>query len=258
MTTPRVLPCLLLRGLGLVKTVKFRDPTYLGDPRNAVRIFNEREVDELIILDICATPKNLSPNFELIREIASEAFMPVAYGGGIRSIEDAQRILSLGVEKIVVNTQAVEDPAFVRQAAQLFGNQSVVVCMDVKRDIWGRQAVHTHGGRKRSRFTPVAFAQEMEAMGAGEIVVNSIDRDGTMQGYDIDLIRSVTQKVNVPVMACGGAGKLDDCVRAVREGGASAVAAGSMFVFYGEHRAVLISYPTQETLRGLFREERQG
>jgi imidazole glycerol-phosphate synthase subunit HisF len=255
MIMPRVLPCLLLRGLGLVKTVKFRDPTYLGDPRNVVRIFNEREVDELVLLDISATPENHPPNFELIREIVSEAFMPVAYGGGIRNVEDAQRILALGVEKIVVNTYGIEDPTFVGRAAQLFGSQSVVVCMDVKRDLWGRQAVYSQGGRKRSRFTPVAFAQEMEAMGAGELVVNSIDRDGTMQGYDIDLIKSVTEKVKVPVIACGGAGNLDDCVRAIREGGASAVAAGSIFVFYGEHRAVLISYPTQDTLRSLFREE---
>ena len=259
MISTRVLPCLLLKGQGLVKTVRFRDPVYVGDPRNAVRIFNEREVDELLILDITATSENRPPKFELIREIVSEAFMPVAYGGGIRNVEDAQRILALGVEKIVVNTYGIEDPSFVGKAAQLFGSQSVVVCMDVKHDWRGKQAVYSNGGRKRSRFAPVAFAQEMEANGAGELIVNSIDRDGTMQGYDIDLIKSVTDKVNVPVIACGGAGNLDDCVRAIRDGGASAVAAGSMFVFYGEHRAVLISYPTQDTLRRLFaEEERQG
>jgi imidazole glycerol-phosphate synthase subunit HisF len=248
----RLLPCLLLKGRGLVKTKKFRDPVYLGDPRNVVRIFNEREVDELVILDITATPEGHPPQFDLIREIVSEAFMPVAYGGGIRSLEDAKKMLSLGVEKVVVNTYAVERPEFVREAADLFGSQSVVVCMDVKSDFWGRKMAYTHGGRKRSRYDPVELALEMEARGAGELVVNSIDRDGVMQGYDIDLIRSVAQKVTVPVIACGGAGKLEHCAQAVAEGGAAAAAAGSIFVFHGEHRAVLISYPPRAILKNLF------
>jgi imidazole glycerol-phosphate synthase subunit HisF len=253
--TTRVLPCLLLKGLGLVKTVRFRDPTYLGDPRNAVRIFNERDVDELILLDISATSENRPPRFDLIREIVSEAFMPVAYGGGVRNIEDASTILSLGVEKIVVSTYAVENPEFVRHAADKFGSQSVVVCLDVKRDFWGRQVVYTRNGRKSSGYSPVAFAQQMQSLGAGELVINSIDRDGTMKGYDIDLIKSITEKVAVPVIACGGAGNLQHCAQAVKEGGASAVAAGSLFVFYGEHRAVLISYPAQNELRLLFGEQ---
>jgi imidazole glycerol-phosphate synthase subunit HisF len=249
---PRVMPCLLLRGSGLVKTVKFKDPTYLGDPRNAVKIFNEKEVDELILLDITATPEQRQPRFDLVQEIVSEAFMPVAYGGGIRTIEDARRMLQLGVEKIVVCTRAIEDPAFVTAAADLFGSQSVVVCLDVRRTLLGRYEAYTHGGRTRTRRDPVSLAEEMAGRGAGEIVVNSIDRDGTMAGYDVALVRSVSSAVNVPVIACGGAGSVEHLAEAVRLGGASAVAAGSMFVFQGRHRAVLISFPAQADLRTAF------
>ena len=167
MIAARVLPCLLIRGTGLVKTVRFKDPTYVGDPRNAVRIFNEKEVDELVILDINATLRNQAPQRDLIQEIVSEAFMPVAYGGGLRTIEDARSILSLGVEKIVVCTHAIENPSFVREAARVFGSQSVVVCLDVKRGIFGKYEVYTHGGRKRAHVAPVACARQMEAAGAG-------------------------------------------------------------------------------------------
>ena len=245
MNTTRVIPCLLLSGLGLVKTVKFKDPKYVGDPRNAVKIFNEKEVDELVILDIKATPEETRPQFEIVREIVSEAYMPVAYGGGIRSVEDARTMLQLGVEKVVMNTAAVEDVTLVRNAAQEFGSQSVVVCMDVKRSFTGRYELYTHGGRKNTKLDPVTFAKRMEDTGAGEIIVNSIDRDGTMVGYDLELTRSITSVVRIPVIACGGAGKLDDFRCAVSEGGASAVAAGSLFVFHGKHRAVLINYPVQ-------------
>lgn len=245
---PRVIPCLLLSGVGLVKTTQFKNPKYLGDPRNTVRIFNEKEVDELILLDIRATPENREPQFALIREIVSEAFMPIAYGGGLRTIAECQRVLSTGVEKVVLNTTAATSPGLVTEAAEIFGRQSVVVSMDVKRRVLGRYEVMTHGGRRRTRTDPVQYAKRSQDLGAGELMVNSIDRDGTMAGYDVDLLSSVTDAVTVPVIAAGGAGSVSDLAHAVREGGASAVAAGSMFVFHGPHRAVLISFPSSEVL----------
>lgn len=249
MILPRVMPCLLLKGTGLVKTTRFKDPTYVGDPRNAVRIFNEREVDELVILDITATPENHPPKFDLIREIVSEAFMPVAYGGGIRSLEDARRILALGVEKIVIGAYAVENPEFIREASAVLGSQSVLACIDVKRGLFGKYEVYTHSGRKRTGLNPVEFARQMERTGAGEIVVNSIDRDGAMSGFDLEIVKSISSAVSVPVIASGGAGKIEHFREAIDTGGASAVAVGSLFVFQGRHRAVLISYPDQATLR---------
>lgn len=254
MVPVRVMPCLLLKGQGLVKTVRFKDPTYVGDPRNAVRIFNEKEVDELVILDILATPEGRRPRFDLIEEIVSEAFMPVAYGGGIRDIEDAARVLALGVEKVVLCTRAVEAPSFLREAAERFGSQSVVACLDVKKRLLGGYEVYTRGGRKGSGRDPVAAARLMEEMGAGEIVIQSVDRDGTQSGYDLELVRQVAGAVNIPVVAAGGAGKVEDFRRAVREAGASAVAAGSLFVFKGKHRAVLITYPEPAVLEALFSE----
>lgn len=248
----RVIPCLLLRNRGLVKTAKFRDPKYVGDPINAVKIFNEKEVDELVFLDITATVEGRKPPFKTISEIASECFMPLAYGGGIRTIDDIREIFALGVEKIVINSHALEDPSFIRSAADTFGSQSIVASIDARRGLLGRYEVYTCGGRKAGRVDPVAFARRMEEMGAGEIFLNSIDRDGTMQGYDIDLIRRVSEAVSIPVIGCGGAGKLGDFVEAVGKGGASAVSAGSMFVFQGKHRAVLISYPDYRELELLF------
>jgi cyclase len=252
MITPRVIPCLLLKGRGLVKTIKFKNPIYVGDPRNTVKIFNEKEVDELFILDISATVEKQNPQFDLIREIVSEAFMPVAYGGGIRNTDDAKSLFALGLEKIVVNTYAVENPAFIQESANLFGSQSVVVCIDAKRGFLGNYEIYTYSGQKGVKLNPVKFARQIEEMGAGELVVNSIDRDGTKIGYDLDLIKSVTRAVNIPVIALGGAGKVEDFREAVLEGGASAVAAGSLFVFQGKHSAVLISYPEQAVLKKIF------
>lgn len=252
MLMTRVIPVLLLKGSGLVKTVKFKVPKYVGDPRNAVKIFNEKEVDELVVLDIAATTEAHRPQFELIREIVSEAFMPVAYGGGIRTIEDARTILSLGVEKIVLNSFAVENPLFVRKASETFGAQSVVVSIDVKKCFFGKYEVYSNSGQRSGKHNPVSFARTMEEMGAGELVVQSIDRDGTMTGYDLDLIKAVSGAVKIPIIACGGAGTVDDLGKAVKEGGASAAAAGSLFVFHGRHRAVLISYPEQSTLKKIF------
>jgi cyclase len=247
---PRVIPCLLLKGGGLVKTVKFKDPTYLGDPRNIVKIFNEKEVDELILLDINATPENKPIQFQTIYEIVSEAFMPVAYGGGIRSVEDGRRILALGVEKIVLNTYAVESAEIVTEAAASFGSSSVVVSIDVKKNFFGKYEVFVNGGRKNIHLDPVQHAIHMQQKGAGEIMINSIDRDGTMQGYDLNLVQLVSAAVNIPVIACGGAGNVNHFAEAMGRG-ATAVAAGSMFVFQGKHRAVLISYPERVLLESV-------
>lgn len=252
MLTTRVIPCLLLKGQGLVKTIKFKDPKYVGDPINAVRIFNDKEVDELLFLDITATLERKAPPMKVITEIAGECFMPLAYGGGVRTMNDLREIFTVGVEKVCINTHAVEDPQFIRQAADIFGSQSIVVSIDAKKSLFGKYEVHTHGGTKNTRLDPVDHAVRMERMGAGELFLNSIDRDGTQQGYDVDLIRKVASAVKIPVVACGGAGSIAHLADAVNAGGASAVSAGSMFVFYGKHRAVLITYPSQQELRRAF------
>lgn len=252
MLRPRVIPCLLLKNKGLVKTVKFQNPTYVGDPINAVRIFNDKEVDELIFLDITASIEGRPPPFEFISKTAGECFMPLSYGGGIRKIEDIKTILSLGVEKVCINSYAVENPAFVRAAADLAGSSSVVVALDTKKNFRGQYEVFTHSGTKPTGLDPVQWAVEMEKMGAGELLLNSIDRDGTMQGYDIELIKRIAEAVSVPVIACGGASRIGDLAEAVHEGKASAVAAGSMFVFHGKHRAVLINFPTPQELTEAF------
>jgi cyclase len=243
MLRTRVIPCLLLQDQGLVKTVKFKDPTYVGDPINAVRIFNEKEVDELIFLDITASRGNRPPNLDTIRSIASRCFMPFCYGGGVRDTETIGKILSLGAEKVAINSQALKQPQLIRKAADIFGSQSIVAGIDVKKNIFGRYRVHDSGKGSATDLDPVAHAVEMERLGAGEILLTSVDRDGTRQGYDLELIRRVTDAVGIPVIACGGAGQMQDFADAVITGGASAVAAGSMFVFYGKHRAVLINYP---------------
>lgn len=249
---PRVIPCLLLRNKGLVKTVKFKDPTYLGDPINAVKIFNDKEVDELVFLDITATSEGRKPPFDYLAEIASECFMPLGYGGGVCNIADAKRIVGIGVEKVIINSHAIENPRFVQQAADLLGSSSVVVSLDVKKNWLGKYQVYSHAGTRNTNLDPVKQAVQMATMGAGEILLNSIDRDGTMQGYDIDLIKQVAEAVNIPVIACGGANSVSDFATAMQVGKASAVAAGSMFVFQGKHRAVLISYPTQQEMQKTF------
>lgn len=252
MLQTRVMPCLLLREGALVKTVRFRNPSYIGDPINAIRIYNEKEVDELIFLDITATVDHRGPPLRVLSEIASECFMPVAYGGGIRSLDQMAEIYRLGIEKISINTLAVENPEFIRLAADRFGSQSVLVSIDARARGGGRYEVVTRGGRKATGIAPVDFARQVESMGAGEILLTSIDRDGTYQGYDTALIKSVASAVGIPVIACGGAGKLEDFREAVMSGGASACAAGSMVVYFGRNRAVLINYPTQAELASTF------
>lgn len=243
MYRPRVIPCLLLRGNGLVKTRRFRDPVYVGDPVNAVRIFSEKEADEIAVLDIDASREGREPNYELIAEIAGEAFMPVAYGGGVRTLEQMRRLIRSGVEKVVVNSAAVESPSVLSEGASVFGSQAIVGGVDVKRTLLGGYRVVAKSGTVEARIGLDEHLGRLVASGAGEIFLNSVDRDGTMSGYDLDLVKRVAARVTVPVVACGGAGTLEHLSEAIREGGASAVAAGSLFVFHGKHRAVLINYP---------------
>lgn len=252
MLTVRVIPCLLLKNGGLVKTVKFRSPTYIGDPINAVKIFNDKSVDELIFLDISATTQKRDPDLTCIREIASECFMPLGYGGGIKDIDTIRKILALGCEKVIINSYATEHPEFIQKASALFGNQSTVVALDVKKSLLGRYEVHVSNGTKNLHLDAVKYAKKMEEMGAGELFLNSIDRDGTMKGYDLELIQAITSVVNIPVVVCGGAGKIEDLREAVLQGGASAVAAGSLFVFHGRHKAVLINYPSEKEIADVF------
>ncbi|MBI4474327.1 MAG: imidazole glycerol phosphate synthase subunit HisF [Acidobacteria bacterium] len=248
MLTTRVIPCLLLQNGGLVKTVKFQSPDYVGDPTNAIKIYNDKQVDELVVLDIAATVAKKEPAFGAIEMFASECFMPVAYGGGLRNIGDVQRVFRLGIEKVVLNTYAVERPEFIRELSERFGAQAIVVSIDAKRNAAGGHEVFIRGGRTPTGLDPLALALKMSALGAGEIFLNSIDQDGTMAGYDLELIRNVSSAVEIPVIACGGAGKLADFGRAVKEGGAAAVATGSMVVYFGRNRAVLINFPTKREL----------
>ena len=254
MLKTRIMPCLLLKDGALVKTVKFKNPGYIGDPINAIRIYNEKEVDELIFLDITATIESRPPPYKILSEIASECFMPVTYGGGVRDVEAIHQVLSLGIEKVAINSYAVENQDFVRVAADKYGSSTIVVSMDVRRKPFGKYEIFIRGGRKGAGLDPVEFAVKMEKMGAGEILLNSIDRDGTQEGYDIELIRSVTRAVGVPVIACGGVGKIEDFRDAVKDGGASACAAGSMVVYFGRNRAVLINFPERKKLESLLGE----
>jgi cyclase len=248
---PRVIPVLLLDDGALVKTVRFRDPRYVGDPINAVRIFNEKQADEIVLLDISATPHGRGPDEAAIEEIASEAFMPVAYGGGVRDVATARRLIQLGVEKVVVNAAAVEAPADVARIADTLGSSTLVVAMDAMRAAAGWE-VAIRSGTRRTGLDVRAQAEAAVRLGAGELFLTSIDRDGTGDGYDLDLVRAVAGAVDVPVVACGGAGALADLATVVHGGGAAAAAAGSLFVFHGRHRAVLITYPTYEVRAGLF------
>jgi len=252
MLRPRIIPCLLVHNGGLVKTVKFADPKYVGDPINAVRIFNEKEVDELMVLDIDATVKERKPDYGMIRNLAAECRMPLCYGGGVKTVEQFDRIVSLGVEKVSVSSAVVDDPELVGKAAELVGNQSVVVVMDVRRNGNGGYKVWTHNAGWKSERSATELSKEMEALGAGEVVINSIDNEGTMKGYDLEAVRQVREAVSVPMTVLGGAGSLEDMGRLIREFGIIGAAAGSLFVFKGKYRAVLISYPGREEKEKLY------
>lgn len=247
----RVIPCLLVRGNGLVKTTKFKNAVYVGDPVNAVRIFSDKEADEIVILDIDASREGREPNYELIAEMAGEAFMPVAYGGGVRSLEQIRRLIRSGVEKVVINTLATESTDTIRAAVDVFGSQAIVGAVDVRRKLLGGYAVVAKSATVQTRLNLQQHIQNLVHAGVGELFINDIERDGTMAGYDLALVRSVAQ-APVPVVVCGGAGTMEHLRQAVYEGGASAVAAGSMFVFHGKHRAVLINYPKAAELEQKF------
>ncbi len=244
MLRARLIPCLLIKNGGLVKTVKFEDPKYLGDPINAVKIFNEKEVDELVVLDIDATTLGKEPDYAMIRNLAAECRMPLCYGGGVRSVEQAEKIIGMGVEKVAISAAAVADPALVTKMAATLGAQSVVAVMDVKRSGKSREyTLRTHNGKEATSRSPVEFAIQMEQLGAGEIIVNSIDNDGTMEGYDLELIFQVREAVTLPVTALGGAGSLEHVRQLIDSFGIVGAAVGSLFVFKGRYRAVLINYP---------------
>ncbi|MDB4945208.1 MAG: imidazole glycerol phosphate synthase subunit hisF [Labilithrix sp.] len=243
MLLPRVIPCLLVQDGGLVKTVKFKAGKYVGDPINTIKIFNDKRVDELILLDISASRERREPDYALIEEIASECFMPVCYGGGVRTVAQAKRIVGLGVEKIAVSSTLIGRPELLRELAGQLGSQSVVACIDVKKTWTGRYRVYDCSRDALTSLDVLEHADVLVRMGAGEILVNNVDRDGTQMGYDNELIRQLTARLRLPVIACGGAWTTEHLRSVVKDAGASAAAAGSMFVFQGPHRAVLISYP---------------
>lgn len=248
----RVIPCLLVRGNGLVKTRRFKEPVYVGDPVNAMRIFSEKEVDEIVVLDIDASREGREPNYELIAEMAGEAFMPVAYGGGIRELQQIRRLIRCGVEKVVINSAAIESMAVIRDAVEVFGSQAVVGGVDVRKNFLGGYRVVAKSATVDARVGLEEHVHNLVSAGVGELFINSVDRDGMMSGYDVSLLRTVSQTVKVPVVACGGAGSVEHLSQAVREAGVSAVAAGSLFVFHGKHRAVLISYLSPSQLEEYF------
>lgn len=258
MLHPRIIPCLLVKNKGLVKTIQFMNPKYVGDPINAVRIFNEKKVDELMVLDIDATSENRDPDDKMIENLAAECRMPLCYGGGVKRVEQAQRIVELGVEKVALSSAALNKPDIVTRIAEQVGSQSVVVVLDIKkRLINGKYEIWTHNGKRNTERCPIEFAQKMESLGVGEIVINSIDNDGVMKGYDFSLVDRIRESTSVPITVLGGAGSLEDIGRLIRKYGIIGAAAGSLFVFKGVYKAVLINYPTRREKDALIRKNLQ-
>lgn len=241
----RVIPTLLLDNDGLYKTTKFKNPKYVGDPINAVRIFNNKEVDELILLDYTATTEDRIPNFENIKEIVSEAFMPIGYGGGINSLDHIEKLFKIGIEKVILNSAAFSNENILTEAIKIFGSQSIVVSIDYKKDLFGNNVIYTQGGKLKQKIDIVNACKHFQELGVGEIMINSIDREGVMNGYDISTINKISHELLIPVIASGGAGNIFHLAEGVKAG-ASAVAAGSMFIFQGIHKAVLLSYITSD------------
>lgn len=248
MLRTRIIPALLLRNESLAKTVRFGKFTYVGDSCNTVRIFNELEVDELLFLDITATREGRAPNLKVLADIANECFMPLGYGGGIRSVDQAKSIFDIGFEKVAINTYVTERPKFIAELAKHFGSQAVIASIDIKKSFWGRNLVRTCSGRQRTPLDPVAWAKEVESRGAGEILLTSIDREGTWDGFDLELVKSVTDAVSIPVIAHGGAGSIEHIGDVVKKAGASAVALGSMVVFQKKGMGVLVNFPERRQL----------
>lgn len=255
MLKTRVIPSLLIKDSGLVKTVRFKDPRYVGDPINAIKIFNEKEVDELVILDIAASRRKLI-DYALLARLNKEAFMPLGYGGGIKSVDEAKRILGIGFEKIIIDSAALDDPSLIERLASQCGSQSVVVCVDYRSNLFGKRVVFDYRKGSSTRKPMENWIKECESRGAGEVILYSRDRDGTYSGYDLEAIAKLSGIVGIPTIALGGARDIRDLLAAV-DAGASAVAAGSMFVFYGPHRAVLITYPDKDKLKTEFSKQRK-
>ncbi len=249
MLRTRVIPCLLLRGKSLVKTIKFKNFSYIGDPVNTCRIFNELEVDELCFLDITASRQGHEPNCNLLKDIANECFMPLSYGGGVNSVAMAERLFSLGFEKVVLNTSALVNPSLITELAKRFGNQSVIVAIDVKKGFWGKYECFGKSGTSRYKISPVEWAKQVEEYGAGEVLLTSIEREGTWEGFDVDLVRQVSDAVSIPVIANGGAGNVAHIGDIVKQGHASAVALGSMVVYQKKDMGVLVNFPDEDVLK---------
>ena len=248
MFRPRIIPVLLLRGNALVKSKGFKDFRYIGDPINAVKVFNDLKADELVFLDIEATKEKRTISTELVSQVGEEANMPFAVGGGIKNLEEIQNIIAKGAEKVIINTCAVENPKFIREASDNFGSSTIVVCIDVKKKFFSGEVVWSNSGSKSSKYSPKDFAKIIEENGAGEIIIQSIDKDGTMSGYDLDLVKEISTAVAIPVVALGGAGNLEHMIEAYKKGFASALAAGSLFVFQGPNKGVLINYVEKSDL----------
>ena len=252
MLRTRIIPTLLLQEGGLVKGKKFKDHKYVGDPINAVKIFNEKEVDELVFLDISATKRKCNPNFDLIADIASEAFMPFGYGGGITNVMQIEKLFYLGVEKVIINSAAFYKPKLINEAAKVSGRQSIVVSIDVKKTLLGGYEVYVENGQVRTKLNPVDYSKKMQDLGAGELILCSIDREGTSKGYDLHLLDVVSNSVEIPVVGLGGANCIQDLADAKNQTAVSGLAAGDMFVFHGKHKAVLITYPKYSELEVLY------
>lgn len=256
MLRPRIIPCLLVHDKGLVKTIRFSEHKYVGDPINAVKIFNEKEVDELIVLDIDATRDGREPDYKMISHLAEECRMPLCYGGGIKTREQISNIINLGVEKVAISTGAISNPRLITEAAKKVGNQSIVVVLDVKKRLFAdKYEVMINNGRKSTGKCPFELAKEMQELGAGEIVINSIDNDGVMKGYDHILIEKMRKSIHIPLTVLGGAGSLEDIGLVFKRHGTLGAAAGSLFVFKGKFRAVLISYPSRSEKDEIFLKE---
>jgi imidazole glycerol-phosphate synthase subunit HisF len=243
MYRPRIIPVLLLKNNGLIKSTKFKSHRYIGDPINAVRIFNDLKADELVFLDILASKENRLISLDFVKNVGEEANMPFSVGGGISKLEHISKILETGAEKVILNTIAGENPGFVESAVKEFGSSTIAVCMDVKNNLWNKKQTIIRAGTKSLNHNPLEYTKLMENMGAGEIIVQSVDRDGTMQGYDIELLKEISSQLTIPVVALGGAGKLEDLTFLANQATINGFAAGSMFVYHGPRKAVLINYP---------------
>ena len=248
----RIIPVLTLKGDGLVKTVNFKAPKYVGDPINSVRIFNDKLVDEIVIFDIDASINNQGPNFELLERITGEAFMPMAYGGGIRSLEEARRLFYIGFEKIILNSVIFENQELVKKLVEKYGSSSILACIDINKGFLGRYECYALSGTRKKNISIVEYARKLERLGVGEIIINCIHREGTFKGYDEKVLKQILDVVDIPIIVCGGAANIDDVKKIIFETNAEGAAASSIFVFYGPHRAVLINYPDEKTLDSIY------